>query len=397
MSMVFSKRAKVKLGLEKSLTDKFNVLKHSGIGLICNQASVNHDFEHAADLFFEHPEINLKALFGPQHGIRGDVQDNMIETTHTVDARTNLPIYSLYSETRKPTLEMLENIDVLVFDLQDIGGRVYTFIYTMAYAMQACAEFGKKFVVCDRPNPINGKEVEGDLLQIGHESFVGQYPIPMRHGMTVGELAKFFNEEFKIGCDLEILSMDGWERDFYLDETDAPWVVPSPNMPTVDTAVVFPGTVYFEGTQISEGRGTTRPFEYVGAPFVESFEFAEALKKLDLEGVVFRPTGFQPTFQKFAGQTCGGVFLHVTDREKFKPVLTGIALVKTLYEMYPENFRWKEPPYEYELERNPFDVIAGNVDLRRQIESKVDLAEISDGWKSDEQKFSELRRKYLLY
>ncbi len=387
----------VKLGVEKSLAENVNHLKNSRIGLICNQASVDHKFNHAADLYFHNPEINLTTLFGPQHGIRGDVQDNMVETSHGVDKRTNLPVYSLYSETREPTEEMLKNVDILVFDLQDIGGRVYTFIYTMAYAMKACAKFGKKFIVCDRPNPINGIDIEGSLLEKGHESFVAQYPLPMRHGMTVGELARFFNDEFNIKCELEIIKLDGWDRKNYLDETDAPWVIPSPNMPTVDTAVVFPGTVYFEGTQVSEGRGTTRPFEFVGADFINAYDFADALSEIGLEGVIFRPTNFQPTFQKYAGKSCGGVFVHVTDRRKFKPVITGVAMVKTLFDMYPNRFKWKEPPYEYEFERNPFDVIAGNTRLRQAFENGDSLNEIKACWENDEKLFSEIRKKYLLY
>jgi uncharacterized protein YbbC (DUF1343 family) len=260
----------LKLGIERILDDPTTFLGGGRVGLICNQATVNHGFRHGADLFFEHPEIQLTALFGPQHGIRGDLQDNMIETAHSFDAKTGLPIFSLYSETREPTESMLSGIDTLVFDLQDVGCRVYTFIYTMANAMKACARDGKRFVVADRPNPINGIEIEGNLLEPGHESFVGFFPIPMRHGMTVGELARMFNEEFGIGCDLTVVEMEGWQRELYADETDTPWVMPSPNMPTVDTAVVFPGTVYFEGTAMSEGRGTTRPFEIIGASFVDS-------------------------------------------------------------------------------------------------------------------------------
>ncbi len=258
----------VKLGLENILSDRLDVLKNLRVGLICNQASVNRQFQHAADLFSENEGINLVKLFGPQHGIRGDVQDNMIETSHTIDQTTGLPIYSLYSETREPTEEMLSGLDALVFDLQDVGGRVYTFIYTMANSMIACAKYGKKMFVLDRPNPIGGVVVEGNSLEKGHESFVGQYPIPMRHGLTVGELAKFFNREFEINCELEVITMNGWERTDFYDETDAPWVMPSPNIPTVDTTVVFPATVFFEGTQVSEGRGTTRPFEIVGAPYI---------------------------------------------------------------------------------------------------------------------------------
>lgn len=387
----------VKLGLEKALDEKRFLFKNLRIGLICNQASVDHKFEHAADLFFEDSEINLNALFGPQHGIRGDVQDNMIETAHSFDKRTKLPVYSLYSETREPSEEMLENIDALVFDLQDVGCRVYTFIYTMANAMRACALYEKKMFVLDRPNPINGLDVEGNVLKQGHESFVGQYPIPMRHGLTVGELALLFNREFGINCDLTVIEMDGWQREFFLDETDAPWVMPSPNMPTVDTAVVFPGTVLFEGTQISEGRGTTRPFEIVGAPFIDGEDLAQALKQLELRGVIFRPINFLPTFQKCAGETCGGVFVHVIDRKIFEPVITGFAIVQNIYKMYPEGFRWKNPPYEYVFDRNPFDVIAGTTKVRKEIENDSDIQEVKLSWAGDVKEFNKIREKYLLY
>lgn len=388
---------KITLGLEKLLENPRNYLNISRVGLICNQASVNHLYQHAADLFYENEAIKLTTLFGPQHGIRGDVQDNMIETSHSIDVKTGLPIYSLYSETREPTEEMLKDLDILVFDLQDIGGRVYTFIYTMAYAMKACAKFGKKFIVCDRPNPINGVDVEGNLLEKGHESFVGQYPIPMRHGMTVGELARFFNKEFEINCELEIIEMEGWQRDLYLDQTDSPWVIPSPNIPTVDTAVVFPGTVYFEGTQVSEGRGTTRPFEFIGSPYIDANDFATTLDSFNLEGCIFRPTNFMPTFQKHAGQSCGGIFIHVTDRHIFKPVITGIALIKVLLEMYSVDFKWKVPPYEYEFSRNPFDVIAGNLKLREFLENGSSLDKIKISWGVDEQNFLQTREKYLIY
>jgi uncharacterized protein YbbC (DUF1343 family) len=390
-------RKPVKLGLEKILGEHKHLLKGQRIGLICNQASVDHKFRHAADLFFEDSDINLTTLFGPQHGIRGDVQDNMIETAHANDKQTGLPIYSLYSETREPTEQMLENTDVLVFDLQDVGCRVYTFIYTMANAMKACARFGKKFIVLDRPNPINGVDIEGSLLEIGHESFVGMYPIPMRHGLTVGELAKLFNAEYSINCELEVVTMDEWEREDFYDETGAPWVMPSPNMPMVDTAVVFPGTVYLEGTKVSEGRGTTRPFELIGAPYIESKTLADALSSLELPGVIFRATEFMPTFQKHFNKVCGGVFVHVTDRNLFKPVIAGIAVIKTIFDLYPNDFEWKNPPYEYVYDRNPFDVIAGTTKLRESFENGVSLGEIQNSWKADEEAFREQRQKYLLY
>lgn len=387
----------VKLGLEKILDEEINLLRNKKIGLVCNQASVNHQFVHCADLFFENPEIDLVALFGPQHGIRGDVQDNMVETLHTIDQKTGLPVFSLYSETREPTAEMLSKIDTLVFDLQDVGCRVYTFIYTMANAMRVCASASKEFIVLDRPNPIGGVAVEGNILEKGNESFVGQYPIPMRHGLTVGELAKLFNEEFDINCDLTVVTMDNWSRDLYFDETDAPWVMPSPNMPTIATAVVFPATVYFEGTQVSEGRGTTKPFEIIGAPYINANEFKQALTKLELPGVIFREVNFLPTFQKHKDEVCGGVFLHITNRDEFKPVITGIAMIKTLYELYREEFQWKNTPYEYVYDRNPFDVISGTLKTREQIENGESLEKIELSWNDDVKIFRETREKYLMY
>jgi len=390
-------RKAVKIGLERILDSESYTLRNLRIGLICNPASVNSDFRHAADLFFEDKNINLTALFGPQHGIRGDVQDNMIETTHSMDLQTGLPVYSLYSETRQPTEEMLSGIDALVFDLQDVGCRVYTFIYTMANAMKSCAAFGKKMIVLDRPNPIGGIEVEGNLLEVGHESFVGQFPIPMRHGLTVGEIAQLFNKEFDINCDLEVVKMDNWDREDFYDETDAPWIMPSPNMPTVDTTVVFPATVYFEGTEVSEGRGTTRPFEIVGAPYIDRNEYANALKSLELPGVIFRPLNFLPTFQKFAKQECEGVFLHVTNRDTFEPVITGLAMIKVLFDMYGERFEWKKAAYEYEFERNPFDVIAGTTKIREMFEAGNSIEDIKLSWQTDVDKFNQIRTRYFLY
>ncbi len=388
--------SKIQLGVESFLSTPKSYAKGARLGLICNQASVDHGFRYSSDLFHGNPEVDLRAFFGPQHGIRGAVQDNMIETGHSIDRITGLPVYSLYSETRIPTSEMLEGIDAMCFDLQDIGGRVYTFIYTMAYAMKACAEAGKRFIVMDRPNPIGGT-IEGNLLQKGHESFVGGYPIPMRHGMTIGELALMFNNEFGIGCDLEVIKMNGWDRSMYLDEIDAPWVMPSPNMPTVETAVVFPGTVFFEGTEVSEGRGTARPFEQVGAPYIEAEKLAKHMNSLGLEGVYFRAIEFMPTFQKFQNAQCGGVFVHVTDRRVFKPVISGIAIVKSIYELYEDEFQWKQTPYEYEFDRNPFDVIAGCLGLREMVESGTGIKRISESWEAEEKEFFEMSSKYYLY
>jgi len=387
----------VELGLERLLEDHAPLLERARVGLICNQASVDHGYQHAADLLHQHPSIDLRALFGPQHGIRGDVQDNMIETAHGVDRKTTLPVHSLYSETREPTEAMLSEVDVLVFDMQDVGCRIYTFVYTLANCMRAAARFGKKVVVCDRPNPINGVGVAGNVLEPEYASFVGQFPLPTRHGMTVGELARMFNEHFNIGCDLEVIPMNGWRRELWHDDTDAPWVLPSPNMPTVDSATVFPGTVHFEGTQVSEGRGTTRPFELIGAPYIDPDEYADKLNALNLRGVFFRSCAFQPTFQKHGGVTCGGVQIHVTNRDVFEPVLAGIAMVKLAHDMYPNDFRWKEPPYEYVYDKNPFDVIAGTNKIREAFEQGVELDAIAETWKRPLLEFKELRGSFLIY
>jgi uncharacterized protein YbbC (DUF1343 family) len=390
-------RKPIKLGVEKLLEQPSAQLAGARVGLICNQASVNHKFRHAADLLYEHSEIDLRALFGPQHGIRGDLQDNMIETDHAVDQQTGLPIYSLYSETREPTEAMLKEVDVLVFDMQDVGCRIYTFAYTMANSMVAAKRFGKKVIVCDRPNPINGRDVAGNVLEPEQASFVGLFPIPTRHGMTLGELALLFNEQFGIGCDLNVITMDGWDRDCWYDETDGPWVMPSPNIPTLDSATVFPGTVHFEGTQISEGRGTTRPFELVGAPYIDPQQYADRLNDLSRPGVYFRSCIFRPTFQKHGGVSCSGVQVHVIDRNTFEPVSTGVAMVKVAYDLYQADFLWKEPPYEYVYDRNPFDVIAGTTKIREAIESRASLDDLVSAWSQGLSEFKRTRENYLLY
>jgi uncharacterized protein YbbC (DUF1343 family) len=385
------------LGLEKLLREAESHLRGARVGLICNQSSVDHGLRHAADLFHEQKGIQLTALFGPQHGIRGDLQDNMVESAHALDRTTGIPIYSLYSETREPTEQMLKDVDVLVFDMQDVGCRIYTFVYTLANCMRAAKKFGKRVIVCDRPNPINGVMMSGTVLEPEFASFVGQFPLATRHGMTVCELARMFREHFGIDCELETILMEGWAREQWLDETDAPWVMPSPNMPTLDSATVFPGTVHVEGTQMSEGRGTTRPFELVGAPYIVAEEFAGELTRMGFPGVYFRACGFQPTFQKHGGVTCGGAQIHVTDRSAFEPAIVGVAIVKAAYDLYTENFRWKEPPYEYVYDKNPFDVIAGTDKLRKAIERGDSIDVIAASWTDDLKKFGREREPYLLY
>jgi uncharacterized protein YbbC (DUF1343 family) len=390
-------RQPIKLGVERLLTEKIDLLRGARVGLVCNQASVDHGLRHVADLLHQHPDIKLTTLFGPQHGIRGDVQDNMIETAHAADRKTGLPIYSLYSETREPTEEMLRDVDIIVVDLQGVGCRIYTFVYTMANCMRAAKKFGRKVIACDRPNPIGGIQVAGNLLDPAFTSFVGQFPIPTRSGMTDVELGRLFNAEFGIDCDFEAVPMSGWSRELWYDDTDGPWVLPSPNIPTIDTAGVFPGTVHLEGTQMSEGRGTTRPFELVGAPYINAEDFAAALSSLGLPGVYFRSCVFVPTFQKHGGQPCGGVQIHVLDRLTFEPVITGIAIVKTAFDMYREHFRWKDPPYEYEYDRNPFDLIAGTSAVREAIERGDSLEQIESSWRRPLKEFMAIREKFLLY
>lgn len=383
------------LGSEKLVASQ--ALQGKRVGVVCNPASIDHGFGHIADRIAALPGVTLGAIFGPQHGFRSDVQENMIESGHGADARRRVPVYSLYSETRVPTPDMTQGLDVLVVDLQDVGTRIYTYIYTMAYCLTAAKRDGVKVIVCDRPNPIGGTQVEGPMLVPGFESFVGLYPIPMRHGMTIGELARLFNDHFGIGADLEVITMDGWTRDMYHDDARAPWVMPSPNMPTLDTAIVYPGTVLFEGNNVSEGRGTTRPFELVGAPWVADERFADALNARALPGVHFRPTVFEPTFHKHAKTTCGGCQIHVTDRRTFQPVLAGILLTEAFRAAAPEQFVWKQPPYEYEYRLLPFDILCGTSDTREQIEAGVNAEAIARSWEPSVAAFEQVRTRFLLY
>jgi uncharacterized protein YbbC (DUF1343 family) len=367
------------------------------VGLVSNPASVDTSLRHAADRLADAPGVTLAALFGPQHGFRSDVQDNMIETAHGNDSRRQVPVYSLYSETREPTAEMLRNLDVLVIDLQDVGARIYTYIYTMANCLRAARRHGVRVIVCDRPNPIGGVEVEGPMLRPGFESFVGMFPIPLRHGMTVGELACLFNAHFKIGAELQVMRMDGWARPMYYDATGLPWVMPSPNMPTLDTAIVYPGAVLFEGTMFSEGRGTTRPFELIGAPWIDAERLAAAMNARRLAGACFRPVVFEPTFQKHARTACGGCQIHVLDRRSFRPCAVAAALLLELRRADPARFAWRRPPYEYEHEKLPFDILSGSNVLREQIEAQVPLEDITAGWSHELAEFRRVRQSYLLY
>jgi uncharacterized protein YbbC (DUF1343 family) len=385
----------VQLGSDRLL--RSGRLKGRRVGIVSNPASVGPWFAHIVDRVAALPGVTIVALFSPQHGFRADVQDNMIETAHARDARRQIPVYSLYSETREPTAAMLAGIDLLIIDLQDVGARIYTFIYTMANCLRAAARHGVEVIVCDRPNPIGGDSVEGPMLLPGFESFVGQFPIAMRHGMTMGELARLFNGEFGIGARLDVAAMEGWQREMHFDDTGLPWVMPSPNMPTLDTAVVYPGAVLFEATMISEGRGTTRPFETLGAPWIDAEAFASRMNGLGLGGAYFRPVVFEPAFQKHAGLPCGGCQIHVTNRAAFRPVLAGVSLMSEFRRADPERFAWRTPPYEYEHEKMPIDILAGSSELRERIEAGAAGREIAASWEPSVAEFLDIRRRHLMY
>lgn len=373
-------------------------LKGARAGLVVHPASVNRRLQHAADIALKSKHFEVKAFFGPQHGIKGETQDNMVEWEGFKDKKTGLPCYSLYGQTRKPTPKMLDDIDVMAIDLQDIGARYYTFIWTMELCMQACLEYRKSIVIFDRPNPIGGHIAEGPVTDMNYASFVGLRPLPVRHGMTVGEIGSYLRNEFYSSLNFHVIPMEGWKRKMWFNDTKLLWVLPSPNMPSLDTAIVYPGMCLLEGTMISEGRGTTRPFEIFGAPFIEPNALVKHLNEFKLQGVVFRPMYFQPTFQKHAGKLCGGAQIHVTDRERFKPFKTGVSIIKAVHDLYPDEFLWKKPPYEYETEKMPIDILAGSDRLRNDIEKGISLNEMEEWWSEECSLFvRKMKKCYLLY
>ncbi len=382
-------------GLLRLLRDP-GQLRKARIGLVCHPASVTPDLTPAADAL-RAAGIDLAALFGPQHGARGEKQDNMVESESSTDPSTGMQIYSLYGDVRQPTPKMLNGLDALVFDLQDVGARVYTFVWTMTLAMEACRDAGIRFVVLDRPNPIGGALREGPVLREGFESFVGLHPITLRHGLTVGEIARLANQRFGISCDLEVVPCEGWNREAWLDDTGLPYVLPSPNLPTLDSCTVYPGMALLEGTNLSEGRGTTRPFEIFGAPFLDARAVTNALEAMALPGVKFRACHFEPTFQKHAGELCGGAQLHVTDRAAFRPVRTAVAVLRAAKDLVPGEFAWRQPPYEYETERMPIDILWGSDVLRKGLEAGHTAGEILAGAGDEVREFEETASEFLLY
>jgi uncharacterized protein YbbC (DUF1343 family) len=371
------------------------LLEGRRVGLLCHQASVTRELIHAVDAMARLRRVTLAALFAPEHGIGGAAQDHA-RVGSTRDPSTGLPLWSLYDRRLAPSEAMLRGIDAFVVDLQDVGSRYYTYVWTMTLGMQACAQAQVPVVVLDRPNPLGGLGMEGNVPDPRFASFVGLYPLPVRHGMTIGELASYLKDTHRIGCDLTVVPMRGWRRAMSWEDTGLPWVAPSPNMPTPDTARVYPGGCLIEGTNLSEARGTTRPFELVGAPFLDGRRLAAALARRRLPGVIFRAAAFQPAFHKYRGQLCQGVQIHVTDAGRFKAFATYLALIVEARRQ-SRHFRWRRPPYEFERTKLPIDLLCGGEGIRRAIERGRPLASIERSWRTDLARFARQRQPHLLY
>jgi uncharacterized protein YbbC (DUF1343 family) len=389
----------VQTGLDLLARDGFSALRGLRVGLVSNAAGVDARLRHAADLLDEAPNVRLAALFGPEHGFGGETQD-LIGVHDAVHPRYACPVFSLYGdsvETLRPRPEALRGLDALVIDLPDIGSRYYTFQATMLFCLEAAADADLPVVVLDRPNPLNGITVEGPTIQPGYESFVGAHPIPTRHGLTLGELARLYVDERELKVAMHVVRCEGWSRGLYFDETLLPWVMPSPNMATLDTAIVYPGQCLIEGTNVSEGRGTTRPFEICGAPWVSPNRLADRLRAASLPGVTFRPVTFRPTFHKYEGQVCGGVHLHVTDRQAFRPVRTSLALLAALRAEGGDHFRWRAEPYEFVSDKPAIDLLFGGSRERLALQAGLTDEQIARRWAEDESAFKARRERFLLY
>jgi uncharacterized protein YbbC (DUF1343 family) len=386
----------VSSGLDVLLKSQLKLLRGRRFGLLAHQASVNGRLEHAISLLRDVRGARLTALFAPEHGLWGAPQDHATIATDR-DPVTGMRVSSLYGERREPTPSMLAGLDVMVIDLQDVGSRYYTFAWTMALTMRACARAGVAVMVLDRPNPLGGEILEGNIPDPAFASFVGLHPLPIRHGLTIGEHARYLVREHGYGCALTVVPMRGWRRRMLWEDTGVPWVAPSPNMPTLDTARVYPGGCLIEGTNLSEGRGTTRPFEWIGAPWLDAHAYAAALTAARLPGVRFRPARFTPTFHKWANRLCGGVQVHVTDQARFKPVLTYLAVIAVARRLAPRGFRWKRPPYEFERRRLPIDILLGTDVIRRGIERGRPLHDIEHDWLLDLTRWRRRRAPALLY
>jgi len=379
---------------------EFEPLAGKRVGLVCNQASLGADYAHALPILEKasgEGKFKLTTVFGPQHGLWGHTQDNMIEWEGSGSEGPGLKVFSLYGELREPSREMLADIGVLVIDLPDVGARYYTFIWTMTLCLKACAENGVSVIVLDRPNPIGGSQVEGPIMSPAMDSFVGLYPAAARHGLTIGEVALWMQATQFPSVDLRIVAMQGWSRGMYWDQTGLPWAMPSPNMPTLDTAIVYPGMCLFEGTKLSEGRGTTRPFEIFGAPGIDGAALAQSLNNQGLPGVFFRPYEFEPTFQKHAKQTCGGCHIHVLDRKAFRPVVTAFQILRQIHEDFPTTLHWQDPPYEYVWDRRPIDLLTGDPETTSWITGTGTLSDFTEQLADSGSDFRISTQEYCLY
>lgn len=384
-------RPAVQTGIDRLLEDP-GQLAGKRVGLITNQTGVTKDLVHDVDALLA-KKVQLVAVYGPEHGIRGTEQAGSATGTFK-DPKTGLTFYNLYGKTPKEIARLFREVDVVLYDIQDVGSRFYTYIATMAYGMKAAAIAEKPFVVLDRPNPIGGEKVEGPVLDTRFQSFVGLYPIPVRHGMTVGELAgwiqqEYLEKEYGKRANVSVIEMIGWKRGMSYADTGLPWVPPSPNMPTVDTAEVYPGNGLFEGTNLSEGRGTTRPFEWIGAPYIDSGELVQRLNRLKLPGVAFREAYFQPAFSKHAGKNIGGVHFYVTDREAYEPIRTALSVMAEVKKLYPRQFSWRHDHW--------IDKLLGTDEVRKALDQGTPVSEIVAGWEAKLQAFEKQRKPYLLY
>jgi uncharacterized protein YbbC (DUF1343 family) len=401
-----SAMSRVRTGLESFLDpagDAAGLARGARLGVVAHPASIDAGGRHLIDRLVRDGRFRVTRLFAPEHGVRGEAQD-METVSEPSDPATGLPVVSLYGEAEhslSPAPEHLEGLDAIVYDLQDVGSRYYTFVYTLSYVMEAAGRAGIPVIVLDRPNPIGGVAVEGPVLQRGWESFVGRFALPVRHGLTTGELACLFRDRFAIRCDLRVIRVSGWTRAMHHDDTGLPWVLPSPNMPTPETALVYPGGCLVEGTNLSEGRGTTRPFELIGAPFLEGVRFADALARAGdaegLDGVFFREAWFRPTFQKHAGTSCSGVQVHVTDRASARPFATYLVLIREARRLAPEDFDWRRERYEFVEDRLAIDLLLGRPDLRPMIEAGAPLADMEALWSEGLADFLRERRHVLMY
>jgi len=392
----------IQTGIERLLADPPSMLNEKRLGLLANAASVacperNRRFQPSRILIANHYPGQLKAIFSPQHGFFAEKQANMVPSEDSIDPVLNIPVFSLYGKTRMPTESMFEPIDILIIDLQDVGTRVYTFIYTMALCMQAARSYHKQVLVLDRPNPIGGNRIEGNCLKPEYTSFVGMYPIPMRHALTIGELALLFNDHFGIDCELTVTPMAGWKREMLFQDTGLSWIPPSPNLPTPTSALVYPGQVLWEGTNVSEGRGTTQPFEVFGAPFWNTARLEASIDNDKLAGAHLRPLAFEPTSDKWGKKLCHGFQLHIVDPEIYRPYRTTLALLQAVIAVHPEAFQWKSPPYEYEFEKLPFDLISGDPSVRKAVEELEPLDDLEQMWAEELKHFKEICKPYLLY